>query len=205
MSARQPAHPVPRALALSLPVLASRTELGPLRRVSPDADCLSRALRGDQDALAALVDRHYAHVLRLCRRLVGPQEAADLAQDTFVRAIERAHQYQGRAAFRTWLLAIALNLCRSRLRQTRREITADDLLESVSLDAPPSQGSEDNLHVRQAVATLPPLQRAVVVLRFYHDLSLEEISQVTGKSVSWVHRSLRSALLALKDALSDDD
>jgi len=196
--------PLPQATALSLPVLVSRTDLGPLPRTNPDADCLARALRGDHDALATLVDRHYPNVLRLCRRLVGPQDAADLAQDTFVRAIERAHQYQGRAAFRTWLFSIALNLWRSRLRQTRAVVSDDALLHSLPLASPPRRAPEDDLHVRQAVAALPPLQRAVVVLRFYHDLSLQEISQVTSKSVSWVHRSLHNALLALKDALSDD-
>src|ERR1700748_163351 len=91
--------------------------------MDPDATLIERTLEGDLTAFEALVERHRAVVYRVAARIVGPHDADDVSQDTFLRAFHRLGQYRGTASFRTWLLQItqntALNALDWKLRRAR--------------------------------------------------------------------------------------
>src|SRR3954447_26420900 len=85
----------------------------------PDSALVDRTLGGDLDAFAALVDRHQAVVHRVAARVVGPDDAADVSQDAFLRAFHRLGRFRREGSFRSWLLQIAYNTALSNLERRR--------------------------------------------------------------------------------------
>ena len=172
----------------------------------------ARVCAGDREALGDLVDRYHAPLLRFLERMTGqPQTAEDLVQETFVRMIT----YRGKPPerFRAWAYTVARNLARDLFRSAaqRREWT-DPLEEDVSgqVDAETSSleacvaQSEDCLKAAQALLGLPVALREIINLRFYHDLRLEEIAEITGSPLGTVKSRLYHGLKALKAMLEKE-
>ncbi|MHB9133861.1 MAG: RNA polymerase sigma factor [Armatimonadota bacterium] len=151
--------------------------------------------RGDANALRALVDRHRSAAFGLALRLCGNRDRAeDLAQEAFLRAISRLHQYDAGAPFRPWLFRILGRLFIDQLRR-QREFTAED-----PLDPPPSPSSLDgDLFVQALLETLPPHQRAILVLREVAELSYEDLAQYFAIPVGTVRSRLAHARLVFKE------
>jgi RNA polymerase sigma-70 factor (ECF subfamily) len=161
---------------------------------------------GSRRAFDVIVMRHQRHVYQLCYRFVGNHEdAADLAQDVFVRAFKGLHRFKGDAALSTWLYRVGVNVCLNRV--TARRPAIEPLLET----HPAGDGSDTTFEqvarreraaaLRQAIRGLPPKQRATVVLRIYQDLSHEQIARVLGSSVGAVKANFFHALGNLRRAL----
>lgn len=141
----------------------------------PVDSVVRRAQAGSADAFAQLYDQHAARLFAVCVGLTGErQTAADLLQDTFVRAWEKLHTYRGEAAFSTWLHRIAVNVLleqeRAHRRRTMRVASDGDLPRAPegAMDAPVSPrdviGAVD---LEQAIARLPEGCRRVFIL---HDI-----------------------------------
>jgi|WetSurMetagenome_2_1015567.scaffolds.fasta_scaffold339029_2 RNA polymerase sigma-70 factor, ECF subfamily len=167
--------------------------------------------RGDREAFGLLVERYHAAIVQFADRFLGPADrnaAEDLAQDVFLAAWQAAPTYRPRAKVLTWLMRMATNACLN-YRRSRR------LRMAVSLDAAVTAGSEADhpdaraladeraAVVREAVAGLPPNQRAAVLLRHFQGLSYREIADVLETSVSAVESLLFRAREALGVALSE--
>jgi RNA polymerase sigma-70 factor (ECF subfamily) len=163
-------------------------------------------LAGSQDAFAVIVNRHQRTVYQVCYRFVrNHEDAADLAQDVFVRAFKGLRQFKGDSSLGTWLYRVSVNCCLNRLavKHPRTESiddaqhvdqTRDDPLRAVVR-------TEKAAHVRQAIAQLPPKQRATLLLRVYQDLSHEEIATILGSSVGATKANFFHALGNLKRLL----
>jgi RNA polymerase sigma-70 factor, ECF subfamily len=171
-----------------------------------DAQLLQRCRSGDLQAIETLVERYQRSVFRLALSILGdPAEAEESAQDSFVAALGALDSYRGKAAFKTWLFAIAINHCRSRLRQRKRRERLGKLLNrlfrvvDLSHDNLERQviHTEREREVRLAVGALDEKGRLPVILRYYHELSIAEIAQVFGVSERTVHNRLRAAHQAL--------
>jgi len=142
--------------------------------------------------------------------LGAPDEAQDLAQDTFLKVYDQARRYRPDGRFRSWLLRIAGNNARSALR--RRKILRWVNFDLASHDrASPGddpvrrlERREDQQRVRAAVAALPERQRQAVVLQRFQDCRYAEIAEIMGTSVPAVESLLQRATVALKAALSRD-
>nr|WP_236655597.1 RNA polymerase sigma factor SigM [Streptacidiphilus carbonis] len=138
-----------------------------------DAELLARHVAGDHDAFGELVQRHRDRLWAVALRTLGDrEEAADALQDALVSAFRAAHTFQGRSAVTTWLHRIVVNACLDRVRRnasrpTRpldEQTTPDDLLghgEGADVSA---ERSELRRELGTALATLPPEQRAALVL-----------------------------------------
>ncbi len=159
---------------------------------------------------AAWVAEHYAAVYRRCYYLLGDaDEADDAAQETFVRAYTARARYDASRPVRPWLLTIATRHCLDRLRaRARRGPTLP--WDAVPAAADPRPGPEAGLlaaeeaaAVRAAVAALPPLERALVVLHYWEDLPYAAIAAQTGLSVSAVKSRLYRARQRLARQLQD--
>lgn len=131
------------------------------------------------------------------RRLDSPQRAEDLAQETFLAVIRGASRYQPRALVRTYLYGIALKLLASERRKNRRETAIRD--SAVEAAAPCTQ--ESGLWVREAIATLDPGDREIVMLREYEQLSYGEIADLLRIPINTVRSRLFRARMALKGRL----
>src|SRR4029079_13244089 len=111
---------VVRAWPWSAPSSApfSTTKGGPLTVINrTDAELVEASLAGEREAFDLIVERHRRNVYQLCYRFVANQDdAADLAQDVFVRAFRGLRNFKGEASLGTWLYRIGVNVCLTRLR-----------------------------------------------------------------------------------------
>lgn len=154
--------------------------------MNEDLILVRRTLAGDQDAFTALVEKYKDPVYNVAYRMLGnATEAEDVAQETFVRSYTQLRTYKDTHRFSTWLLSIASHLSIDQLR--RRRFLALPLenvpfLEWIAdLGAGPEQAalqSETSDEMQRLLLQLPPKYRAVLVLRYWHDLSYEEIAGV---------------------------
>lgn len=149
---------------------------------------LERARAGDSRTMDDLVRRHQGVVYRfLLGFLKDEDQAADAAQDTFVKALDRLDGFRGDASFRTWLLAIAKNealgTIRSRGRRREESLDASGPLENRA-EAPDELAvrAESVRRVRDALERLPEKQRLSVSLRLFDGLSFREIGEAIDSS-----------------------
>jgi RNA polymerase sigma-70 factor (ECF subfamily) len=165
-----------------------------------DDHALVRAFQGGRrEAFDILVERHRRTVYQLCFRFVGNHEdAADLAQDVFVRAFKGLAGFKGESSIRTWLYRVSVNVSLNRVTSHQPATEPIDAVERVDARAVNPlevvEREQQVARVRQAIHRLPPKQRATLVLRVYQDLSYEEIATVLGGSVGAVKANFFHAL-----------
>ena len=166
--------------------------------------------RQDPDLLDQLIEQYQHRLLRYLLFLTGNREVSeDLFQETWMRVLLRGSQYNGKARFDTWLFTIARNLVID-LSRKRTAISLDELSESSEDERPiefpidePSplqqiQTGEDRAEVTEVLHKLESNSREVLVLRFFEELSLEEIAGVTKAPLSTVKSRLYRGLAALR-------
>ncbi len=180
--------------------------------MAQDRKTVAHGLRQrDPELLDSLIEQFQYRLFRYLLYLTACKETAeDLFQETWVRVLDRGHQYNGRAKFETWLFAIArhlvLDLQRRKTPQSLEALTGEpgDLVEFAGGDPSPldlfSQ-AEERAEVRASLARIPAIHREVLLLRFQEELSLEEIAAVTGAPVSTVKSRLYRGMEALREAL----
>jgi RNA polymerase sigma-70 factor (ECF subfamily) len=140
---------------------------------------------------AAAFDEHKGAVYRFAWRMVGADGAEDIAQEVFLALLRHPRRFDpARGSLRTFLLAIARNLALKWLRRERRWEPLDDNGVVEPVDA--TRGELGKI-VGAAVRALPPLQREVIVLAEYEDLSLAEIARVVEAEVGTVKARLHRA------------
>ncbi|MGH9875146.1 MAG: RNA polymerase sigma factor [Pyrinomonadaceae bacterium] len=169
---------------------------------------LARAGAGNPAAFIQLYERHRAAIFRFSYRLSGSvEEAEDITHDCFLSLIRKPGNFQpGRASLRTYLLSAARNLWMKHLRGSGRESAVDEFDENhfISQDKEPLDrllDDELSVKVREAVSSLPPLQREALVLFEYEGLALSEIASIIGTDVGAVKSRLYRAREGLRNIL----
>ncbi len=182
-----------------------------------DASAIARGLRRrDPDLLDRLIEQYQHRLLRYLLYLAGNRELAeDLFQETWIRVLERGHQYDGKHAFSTWLYAVARNLTIDYLRK-KNPLSLDGMIDGLMEDerhAPlePAdtrpmawevvQRHEQAEFVSAALLSIPAEYRETVVLRFQEGLALDEIATVTGAPLGTVKSRLYRGLNLLMSRL----
>jgi RNA polymerase sigma-70 factor (ECF subfamily) len=176
---------------------------------------IARGLRRhDPDLLDHLIEQYQHRLLRYLICLAGSRELAeDLFQETWIRVIERAHQYNGRNEFSTWLYTVARNLTIDHLRR-KNPVSLDGLMADDDDHAPFEPADTRPLAwelvaqrqqaetISAALSGIPAEYREAIVLRFNDGLALEEIAAVTGAPLgtvkSRVYRGLHMLMEQLK-------
>lgn len=161
---------------------------------------------GHAAAFDVIVTRHQRHVYQICYRFMhNHEDAADLAQDTFVRAHRGLARFKGDAALGTWLYRIAVNTCLNHLDRKRPPMETIDAAPRVDTRVEHPDAAiarvQDAERVRSAIRQLPPKQRAAIVLRTYRELPHDEIARILGSSVGAVKANVFHALANLKKLL----
>ncbi|MFF9406049.1 RNA polymerase sigma factor SigM [Streptomyces anandii] len=138
-----------------------------------DQDLLARHVAGDPDAFGEIVRRHRDRLWAVALRTLGDrEEAADAVQDAFLSAYRAAHTFRGQSAVTTWLHRITVNACLDRARKaaSRKTSPVDDtehleqLLEPHESASAPAERNDVQRQLVEALGTLPPDQRAALVL-----------------------------------------
>jgi len=169
---------------------------------------IRRAQHGDDKAFENLVETYQRPVFSLCYRMLGnSNDAEDAAQESFIRAYRYLKRYDPDRSFATWLLSIASHYCIDCMRRRRLLTVSTDALPA---DIIPDHGTPDpekELHnqekralIQDLMKGLKPIDRAAVVLRYWHDCSEVEISETLGLTVSAVKSRLYRSRKALADA-----
>jgi len=178
---------------------------------------IARGLRErDTELLADLVERCQHRLVRYLVYLTGRREhAEDLAQETWIRVLQRGSQYNGRQRFDPWLFAIARNLAIDDIRKKLKAVqTASLPNDGDAMLLLPSSGpspfeaaarSEDAMRLAGRLQILPPLYREALLLRFQEELSLAEIAQVVGAPVTTVTSRIYRGLAELRSAFEESD
>lgn len=186
-----------------------------------DVSLVDRCRRGDLRAFEALVAKYQDRVYNLILRMVSrAADAEELAQETFLKALEKIGQFRGNSGFYTWLFRIAANLAISHRRRGQRirfrplegpengDGHADAMTAAMSAARTPSPessaiSSETSQRVAEALEELDDEFRLVVVLRDIEDMDYSEIAEVLDAPVGTVKSRLHRARLMLKDKLAD--
>lgn len=170
------------------------------------ADCLA----GDEFAIEALIRQFETGVFRLALSIVGDAtEAHEITQETFLAMLRALPSYQEKKSFKAWLYTIALNHSRSHLRKRktleklRNALTVIFRVETQKLPSPEEtiiQNETERLLWDQ-LNTLDEKFRTVVVLRYFHEMSIAEISEILSVNEGTIHSRLHTARERLRQAL----
>jgi len=181
---------------------------------APEAlGALQRARRGDRKAFGKLTEPYRRELIAYCYRLTGTlTEAEDMVQEAFVRAFRALDSFEGRASLRAWLYRIAHNLCLNHV-QRRPPVwqSLDEVGETGLRDQSPdaAQAGQDRENVRLGfvalVQSLPPRQRAALVLRDVLGWSAEETARILETTVPAVKNALARARQTLAQHPSGGD
>ncbi len=175
---------------------------------------ISQCLAGDAYAIEMLVRQYETSVFRLALSIVGDQaEANEITQETFISALRSLSSYQEKKSFKAWLYRIALNHSRSVLRKRRSLARLGTVLASIfRVETQKQVLPEDAVIQNEAEAILwkslnqlDERFRTVVVLRYFHELSIAEISEILSVNEGTIHSRLHSAREKLRGALEHLD
>lgn len=173
---------------------------------STDAELVLRARAGDLASYAALLTRHRVSLERYAVRLLGNREDAEEAlQDSLVRAWQALDQCHQPDRVRSWLFRILVNRCRTRLSRQNRVERGPEGEAALALAAtPPSaEGDAWREEIARALGQLPADQREAFLLKHVEEFSYEEISELTGGSISALKMRVNRACSRLRELLED--
>ena len=157
------------------------------------------------DAFMRLADEHLDASYRLARAILrDPSKAQDATHDAFVQAWRKWSTLRDPARFEHWFDRILVNTCRNRLRASRRRAT-DISAEVATASGDPFAQGHVRADIGSAIAALSPDHQVVVALRFYRDLTIEEIAARLGIPSGTVQSRLHYALKRLHEAIDAAD
>ena len=181
---------------------------------------IDRLMERDEQAFSEIVRQYGDKVFSLIYRMLGNrQEAEDVAQDVFITVFKTIESFRGEAKFSTWLLRIAANHAKNRIKHLARRPTEGADPDDVSqLRARPTgrrrpcrpgskvpdamlEAMQTERLMQEAIANLPEDQRLLVVLRDVEEMSYQEIEEITGLPEGTIKSRLHRARMAIKEWL----
>jgi RNA polymerase sigma-70 factor (ECF subfamily) len=181
-----------------------------------DQYAISRLKQGDLNGLETLVSRYQAQALHAAYLIVYDRPLAeDVVQTAFVKVAERIHQFDDERPFAPWFLRIVVNDALKLARKQKRNVSLDEQLDEPTAQlanwlADPDPSPEQLVEQREtrqiilkAISSLPPGQRAVIVMRYFLDMSGLDMSTKMGRPLStikWWLRDGRKRLRGLMEA-----
>jgi len=145
------------------------------------------------------VIKHENRLYRTALAITGNMsDAEDIVQEVFLRAYEKAPEFESKEHEKAWLIRVTVNLCNSRLRSPWRKRTMP------LLDSYPASDPEQHELLEQVMA-LPPKYRTVIHLFYYEGYSIKDISELTGQRESTVRSHLTRARQTPKSGLKQND
>lgn len=171
-----------------------------------DEELLLNIQAGETDELALLVERHHSPLLGYLYRMTGGNRtlAEDMVQEAFLRVLKSIHTYTYPRPFKPWLYTIATNLVRDTFRAADSRTV--NLIGTETLFHRSGEHPEDALlasdearEVAAALMRLPDHQREAVVMRYYQDLSLNEISEILDVPLGTVKSRLSLGIKRLRE------
>ena len=169
-----------------------------------DADCVARCLEGQTDAFEELVRRYEKPLYNGCLRIVGNSEdAQDIVQTVFLKTYENLARYEPNRKFFSWIYRMMVNASLNHLEKKRPNAELDP--RTASPDAAPDESfatNQQSARLQEALMQLRPEMRVAVVLKYFGDLSYDELGYVLNVPAKTVKSRLYSARRMLCDIMS---
>ena len=172
--------------------------------------------KGNVQAFSFLVEKYQKLVYTLALKLLKkPEDAEELAQDTFIKAYQKLDTYEGKSKFSTWLYSITYNACISELRKRRidfksledQRISEQDELRMYDYYSEAKKEDQEK-YLKLALEKLPEDDQVLVTLYYYENQSMDEISAITGLTVSnikvKIHRARKKMFGLLHEMLNEE-
>jgi RNA polymerase sigma-70 factor (ECF subfamily) len=167
-----------------------------------DHKLVERCRRGDRKAQQEVYARTAERICRVLTRIThSPEDALDLAQETYVRAFTRITQFDGNSTFYTWLCRIAVNEALQFLRREGIARANRESLAAASGHGNADNGADTRIDIEAALCELPPLDRTMLVLRYQEGLDYQSIAQVADCSPGTVGSRLNRAREKMRELL----
>jgi RNA polymerase sigma-70 factor (ECF subfamily) len=145
-----------------------------------------------------MIDRHADILIRICfTYMKNMSDAEDLAQDTFLKVIEKKPVFENFEHEKAWLIRVAINLCKNRLRTVWFKRTSP-------LDENACNFTQEESEVMGAVLELPAKYRSIILLFYFEEYSIKEIAGILRKNESTIGSQLHRARKLLKSKLMED-
>jgi len=171
---------------------------------------------GNIQAFAFLVEKYQKLIYTLALKLLKrPEDAEEMAQDTFIKAYQKLDSYEGKSKFSTWIYSITYNACISELRKRRIEfksledqrITEQDEMKMHDYYRETKKEDQEK-YLNLALGKLPEDDQVLVTLYYYENQSMDEISEITGLTVSnikvKIHRARKKMYSLLHEMLNEE-
>ncbi len=177
-----------------------------------DSKLVQLTLNGNKNSFEALVRRYQKLVYNVIFQLVQDHESTqDLTQETFMKAYRALDQYDDKRNFKPWLLKIGSNSALSHLNKNIKPSSLDDVLaENPQLEPQGKENPDQDIEskfalqeLQEALLLIPVRQREVFILRYQHDISYEDICEITGLSLSTIKSLLFRARENLRQVMQD--
>jgi len=159
-----------------------------------EAGLVRRCLRGDAEAVRSLVDRFQAEVFGVCLRLLSHRhDAEDVTQEVFLRVFRSLRRWDAARPLRPWIMAIAMNRCRTWMAQRARRPEVVDYLQDIVPASPADDSAELLREIHDALRELRPDYRRVFLLFHEQGQPYEDIAVAMNRPVgtikTWLHRA----------------
>ncbi|MBW1847587.1 MAG: sigma-70 family RNA polymerase sigma factor [Deltaproteobacteria bacterium] len=180
--------------------------------ITEDDSVIEEVLNGNVNAFGLIVKKYQRPIFNLMLRVVGSEDkAADLAQETFIRAYEKLDLFRPGNKFFSWLYAIGMNLARDSIRKKKifyvldedRDAGLSDRVDEKKVN--PYEERIEMVHLHFALKQLPLKEKEAIILRFREGLSMKEISVALEISVSGAKMRVHRGLKKLRDLLSEEE
>ena len=168
-----------------------------------EAALVRRCLRGDEQAVRALVDQFQAEVYGLCVRLLSHRhDAEDVTQEVFLRVFRSLRRWDASRPLKPWIMGIAVNRCRTWMARRSRRPELSDYLQDTAAAPAADDCSELLSEIQAALRVLRPEYREVFVLFHEHGQPYDDIAVALGRPVgtikTWLHRARLEVLARLR-------
>jgi len=172
--------------------------------------------KGNVQAFSVLVEKYQKLIYTLALKLLKkPEDAEEMAQDTFIKAFQKLDSYEGKSKFSTWLYSITYNACISELRKRRIEFKSLDDTRITEQDEMKMHDyyrevkkEDQEKYLNLALEKLPEDDQVLVTLYYYENQSMDEISTITGLTVSnikvKIHRARKKMYEILHEMLHEE-
>ena len=180
-----------------------------------DQNAVSRLKQGDLNGLEILVNRYQAQAVQAAYLIVYDRSLAeDIVQTAFVKVAERIYQFDDECPFAPWFFRIVVNDALKLVKKQKRIVSLEEQLDEPTVqlakwltdpDSHPEQlveRKETRQIILKAIQSLPPGQRAVIVMRYFLDMSMMDMSTETGHPLSTIKWWLRDARKRLRSLMS---
>lgn len=178
-----------------------------------DEKLIQELLQGNESAMEILVKRYYDLVHSFIYRNTSDYNIAyDITQDVFIKMMKNIDKYQiENGKFKSWLLKIAVNTTKDYFRtniykqRTQSHDISNQEIEDTTNVVDILSKKEEAIKIKEAIENLPKLQKEAVILKYYNDLKIKEISYITGKNENTIKSRLFNGVKNLKRLLGGDN